>query len=257
MGDAMKFPHRRFRPGLIPTPQQLRVGIGEPDPAWFKPRAGAPDRDDWFSEITPTPEQHGGSCAFWSACQAYMAMIRRELGDVIPTGYILSGDQFHRQYIDREFGDGDYDRGAYLDSGIKELAKSGVFGSARYGIARIPFNANYMRRLIRVTPLLFGFALTPGWSRPDNKTGQIPIGGIPNPKMGHATCGVDMQTWPKGRATLDYTIGINTWGTSWGRYGYWAMTVAQAEQQSIADVMGLYLPDGVGDAWEKYLVKVA
>lgn len=222
---------------------------------WLRQPFGSQDKDDWFSEIVPREPQKLPSCVFQSTTQALMALIRREHGrKAIPKGYGLDGDWLYRAFCDRTRG-GDYSDGAALDDGIKECAEQGLLGSQRWGIAAIPFNYDYFNRMLRVTPLLFGFALTPGWFQPGPhpKTGQIPIGGLPDPGAGHAVLGVDVQRF----GADEYLVGANSWGVKrWGRHGYFVMTLRQAAQQALSKAVAFYLPDGTGTAWEKFLVKM-
>lgn len=219
---------------------------------WFGQPFAQNGKDDWWDEIVPREPQKLPSCVFQSTTQAFMALIRREHGrKAIPKGYCLDGDALYKKFCDRTRG-GDYTDGAQLGDGIKELAEQGYFGSLRYGIATLPFDYAVFAKMLRVSPLLFGFALTPGWFKADRRTGQIPIGGLPNPREGHAVVGVDVQKW----SADEYACGANSWGVrEWGRHGYFVLTFRQAVQQALGPAVAFYLPDGTGTAWEKFLVR--
>lgn len=238
----------KFVPGVIATPpnqlaKSFDYGLAD------QPVFSSSGKTNWFDEIVPTDPQVDPSCVGRSTAQMLMAIIRRQFGnDAIPKGYKLDGDFLWRQRRMKHYN-GNLNGGLQLNEGILEAVDQGWIAGVRYGIAAIPMEYGYIDKMLRVTPLLFGFAITPGWYEPNRSTGQISFRGLPNPNDGHAVIGVDANK----HDISEYLVIANSWGLDWGRYGYGTLTMDQVKQQAISDAIGLYLPDGIGEAWRDHL----
>jgi hypothetical protein len=54
----------------------------------------------------------------------------------------------------------------------------------------------------------------------------------------------------------DYVVFANSWGPRWGRYGFGTMTFDQMKQAAVSDCVTLFLPDGIGLEWRRFLTAV-
>lgn len=237
----------QFIAGVIPTPPELRATTF--DPKFANQPMFATGKSNWFDEVIPTKAQVDPSCVGRSTAQLLMALIRRQFGsDAIPKGYKLDGDFLWKSRRKRMYK-GDMSGGLQLNEGVDEAVHLGWIAGVEYGMASIPLEFDYLDRMLRVTPLLLGFAISPGWYEASEETGQIGFSGLPNPNEGHAVLGVDTTRM----SGAEFLVIANSWGMNWGRHGYGTLTMGQAKQQALSSAIALYLPQGIGEAWRDHL----
>ena len=237
---------RDFVAGVIPTPPDLRAG-DLPDWALAQPLASG-SNNDWFDETVATTAQKLPSCVGRATAQLLMMVIRRQYGrDAIPVGSWINGDAIWASRRRRQY-DGDMSGGLQVHEGLEEAAALGLFDGIRYGIVRFNPSPAALDQMLRHMPVLVGAGTHQGWGRTSRQNGQIPFD-LPNPYLGHAIVVGDVQF----RSDETYIRGPNSWGLDWGKDGMWCMTDGQFAQSLISDAVTLYLPDGIGTAWRRFL----
>lgn len=237
---------RDFVAGVIPTPLELRAGDL---PEWAEaPPLATGSNNDWFDETVATSAQKQPSCVGRATAQLLMMVIRRQYGrDAIPRGYLINGDAIWASRRKRKYG-GDMSGGLQVPEGLQEAVEMGMLDGVRYGIARFNPTPGYLDKMLRHMPVIVGVGTHNGWGKASRANGQIPFD-LPNPHLGHAIVVGDVQA----RSGETYIRGPNSWGLDWGMNGAWCMTDGQFAQALISDGVTLYLPDGIGMAWKKFL----
>lgn len=239
-------PYLNFRAGVISTPRELRSGGL---PGLYLDQPGASARRDFFDEVIPTDPQTEPSCVGRASAQLLMSVIRRQRGrSIIPSHTILDGDVLWRERRRLHYG-GDFSGGLQVPEALEMASDLGWLADTRHKVVRFPFNAEFLDRMLDVMPVLIGLGTNNAWGKPDPENGQIPLRGLPDPRQGHCVMIVDYQVMDGEQ----YVIFANSWGSDWGRYGFGTMTFDQMAQAAISDCVTLYLPDGIGLEWRRFL----
>lgn len=238
--------YSNFKAGVIPTPVDLQSGsLAE---IYFQqPRASA--RHDFFDEVVPTDAQTYPSCVGRATAQLLMSVIRRQRGrSIIPSHTELDGDVLWRERRRLHYG-GRMDGGLQVHEALEQASDLGWLSDTRHKIVRLPLHLDYLNRMLDVMPVLIGVGTNALWNKPSSENGQIPIRGVPDPRQGHAVLIVDTQK----KDGEDYVVFANSWGPRWGRHGYGVMTFDQMAAAALSDCVTLYMPDGIGLEWRRFL----
>ena len=247
---------RRFMPGLLPTPPELRVSAYQPvfpewalnQPARFG--AGNPNHD-WFSEMVALPAQIYPNCFIVCWCLLVMDLIRREHGaDAIPEGWGLNPNEIYERFDDARGGK--RNQGGLMHTALEWCPKhEGWFEDVRWKAAYFPYKPEYAQRMLAVMPFCIGMATHAGWFSPSRRSGRI-ARGRPNIQGGHAVHVVDHQ-YRQGQGFSYFPL---QWGADIGHKGYACMDDEHIIQSALSDCITLYLPDGIGTWWKKKLTRI-
>jgi hypothetical protein len=234
------------KPGVIATPLELRAA-SLADYYFRQPGIGA--RNDWFDEVVPTDPQTYPSCVGRASAQLLMSVIRRQRGrKIIPSHTQLDGDVLWRERRRLHYG-GDMDGGLQVHEALEMASDLGWLADSRHKVIHVPVRQDFLDRMLNVMPVLVGLGTSDDWMHANRVNGQIPMNRMPSPWAGHCVMIVDYQK----KDGEEYVVIANSWGPEWGRYGYGTLTWGQLEQAAISDFVTLYLPDGIGLEWQRFL----
>lgn len=208
----------------------------------------------WFDWCSPSLNQNGSSCVGWSWAHWMTGMIRRH---VDPRAF-AGGWQINGQAIwytgRRMFWNGTTDGGIYLREGLTAARELGIVPPDT-ALQSVGTDWDSVGLALRATPIVQGHAIHNGWFDPDSESGCIDHEPKASGANGyHATLRI-------GRLTKDgrnYYVLQNSWGATWGRYGYGLMTVEEdAEGLMSPGLFTAKLPDDwrTWEGWRKCLIK--
>lgn len=135
------------------------------------------------------------------------------------------------------FYGGDLSGGLQMDEGFDAMIKLGWLPTGAT-LKRLPANAAEVAYALRFTPVCQGTATHQGWMEPDGKSGQIGLHYIPDPYAGHFTVIVAAMS----QGGRNYLTLQNSWGASWGRYGYGVLREDQWLQMLLDDPLTADVP---------------
>ena len=105
----------------------------------------------------------------------------------------------------------------------------------------------------------YGGDMTGGLQVHEGLQEAVELGLFDGVRYGIARFNPTPDTLDKMLRHMPVLVGVGThdgWGLDWGMNGAWCMTDGQFAQALISDGVTLYLPDGIGDAWRKFLKRV-
>lgn len=205
---------------------------------------------DWYREAVPTYSQKFPSCVGHSTANWVEMMLRAEAGDgILAKGQQIDGDAIWRRGREM-FNGGDMDGGLLMHQGFLAAVDLGILpeGSAPVALEATP--AAVARQLL-ATPVLQGTCVHRGWEDPNPENGQIPFL-LPDPFAGHATCIVSVTS----QAGDSFLAFQNSWGATWGRYGFGLLRADQWAQCLLDAPVTCQLTWKLSEheGWRKYVI---
>lgn len=205
---------------------------------------------EWYDFTLPTYSQQFPSCVGHATANWIELMIRRYLGKTaIPRGHQIDGDAIWKRGREMFYG-GSLDGGLLMDHGLFAAIDLGILPKESKP-GRLASNLGVVSHALEATPILQGTSVHAGWNQPDPENGEIAMM-MPDPFAGHATLIV-------ATTRQDDQMGVvfqNSWGASWGRYGYGILREDQWKNYLLDDPVTCSLPESwtTWTGWRRYLI---
>lgn len=127
---------------------------------------------------------------------------------------------------------GDMTGGLQMEDGFNAEKMLGWLPSTAK-LVRVPTDPGELAHQLTKTPICQGTATHDGWGEPSKLNGQIPLHYLPNPYAGHFTVIVGALA----QAKSNFITFQNSWGMTWGRFGYGTLRWDQWLQMLLDDPM--------------------
>jgi len=205
----------------------------------------------WYSVDIPSPDQGKIPCCAGEAAVDSIQMILRRFHykgmDAIPKGMKLDGEAvWHKGRMDNY---GDLDGGLLLEQAARAALELGALPPDTE-IKKITGGIAELEVVLATHPVIEGTGTWPGWSDPDPRNGFV--GEATDFGGGHATVIVAITNidgvW--------MVVFKNSWGVTWGRYGYGCMSTGQWDNYQLDNPIYFETKSSVRDwsGYEKLLV---
>ena len=215
--------------GALAQPRKAVLGSV---PAEWTPRS-------WFGTAHVATNQIGPSCVGMAVAN----WVEHKLGSRLDKRTQIDGYAIWRRGRDM-FWNGTYNDGLYLYQGVAAAVSLGILPkTAKY---REVLSATAWNADLEKQPLIQAHWVHDGWNKPDTASGCIDHQyGPSNNQGGHCTLMIGMGL----HSGKNFVFSQNSWGATWGRLGFFCMTVEEHVENSASDVLAIDIPDGEWEAW--------
>lgn len=236
--------------GVVPF-GNINYGVSEIDTA-----TSVAPCSPWYSLTIPTYNQRFSSCVGESTANWIEPLIRKH----IDRNYFAPDEQIDGEIIWRRgrelFWKGEpvEKGGLMMDQGFLAAIDLGLL-PAGTALTFLEATPESIAAQLQETPILHGCCVSEAWRDPNHDSGEI-RSILPHPFARHATCIVAIAV----QNGLWYVVFQNSWGNTWGRFGYGMLYGEYWRKQCLCDKpVTVRLPDGwkdhVADSARKFICK--
>lgn len=200
---------------------------------------GVLEARSWFESSHVATSQIGPSCVGMSVAN----WVEHMLGQRLAKHLQIDGHKIWRRGRDMFWG-GTYNDGLYVEQGVAAAVDLGIIPKAK----AVPvLSVGAWNQALAKQPLLQAHWVHQGWEKPNPENGCLDhqYGKTTN-QGGHATLMIGMGS----QAGKWFLMSQNSWGSTWGKLGFFTMTVDEHLENSAGDVLAIELD---WDEWAQWL----